>query len=74
MKAYEQTERFADWLANKDLGPLEDVRPYVEMEAIQNVFDVPVSEQFDVAKFTVEMWLDDTDSAEFFNEYRKATP
>ena len=74
MKAYEQTERFADWLANKDLGPLEDVRPYVEMEAIQNVSDVPVSEQFDVAKFTVEMWLDDTDSAEFFNEYRKATP
>lgn len=67
-----QVRAFEDWLAKKDLGPLEDVRAYVELSAIQNACDVPPNKIFNVASLTVLDWLDDEKAAEeTFRGYRR---
>ena len=57
---------FRKWFAGADLGALEDVRIYVEAHAIQNCND-----NFEVAKATVELYVDDPDLAVVFDDYRR---
>jgi len=61
---------FRRWFAAVDLGPLEDVRAFVELHAIQNMEGV-TDDPWLCARYTVEIWLDDTSSAEAFNAYRR---
>jgi len=70
MDKIRETQKFITWLASTDLGPLEDVRHYVEAHAIENIVDVEVERQFEVAKATVAMWIDDPDSQHEFDGYR----
>ncbi len=53
-------------IAAADLGALEDVRDYVEAHAIENCND-----DFEVAKVTVELYVDDRDLAAVFDDYRR---
>jgi len=61
---------FYAWFKAQDLGPLEDVREFVELHAVQNMVGV-TEDPWMVAKCTVEMYLDDTSSAEVFDAYRR---
>ena len=58
---------YMNWLNNKNLEHLEDVRFYVDLHARQNN-DSRVD--FSCAKATVEMYLDDSELAEVFEAYR----
>jgi hypothetical protein len=57
---------FYKWFAAADLGALEDVREYVEAHAIQNC-----DGDFEVAKATVELYVNDPDLAAVFDDYRR---
>jgi hypothetical protein len=60
------------WFDEQPLGPLEDVRNYVEMHVIDNCADVPANEQLNCAKGTVKYYLDCKDEAkEVFDYYRR---
>lgn len=64
-----QEEReFQEWFAAKDLGELEDVRYFVELQSRQNACDVEASEELKVVKSTVEYYLDSDPSD--FDYYR----
>jgi len=56
---------FETWFAATDLGDLEDVRAYVELHALDNA-----AGNYDTAKATVEIYMDDPDSAAIFKGYR----
>ncbi len=60
---------FETWFAAKNLGPLEDVREFVEIHAIQNGRSLS-GDRWESARFTVEMYLDDPDLASVFEGYR----
>jgi hypothetical protein len=67
-----QWSRFIREFARMNLGPLEDVRDYVEMHAWNNACDVPVLSKARVALDTAFSYIDDVAyGEETFNCYRR---
>ena len=59
-----------EWFNSCDLQHLEDVREYVEAHALDNGADCG-GDIFNVAKETVLSYINDAESAEVFEYYRK---
>ena len=81
----EDLRQFEYWFETFDLKHLEDVRRYVEMDAVSNSDDVLTVDDdlekgyraaLQCAKSTVEMFIDQSESEggeyfDYFNYYRK---
>ena len=59
---------FKTWFTAQNLGPLEDVREYVEAHARENASNC--DDVWTVARETVMFYLDDPNAASVFDAYR----
>jgi len=64
-------ERFAREVETEDFGPLEDVHDFVIMHCQDNASDVAEEETYNCLRATLAMYIDDPDSHEVFETYRK---
>jgi hypothetical protein len=65
IKEFTSEHEFTTWFNALDLGPLEDVCPFVRGHAEDNG-----DGNWQTVKFTVEMYMDDTSTHEVFEFYR----